>query len=207
MPALPFGIVDLRNNWISNPTHYQPNIGLTKIFWNADISDILERYREAMRSGAQEEWLNGLEAEGLSHKLDVIRIERFERLKASARGSGSDDLSGVGYGRESQSRERKPELLHEDYLQTQTHVQYPGQRQKIFQHGSASGVSNQSIDSQLMNSHPKAVQHHAPNGTKNGMLDLIIFYALCSQQSPVSLRNAPPLHLVVVVLCSGSANS
>lgn len=185
MPALPFGIVDLRNNWISNPTHYQPNIGLTKIFWNADISDILERYREAMRNGAQEEWLNGLEAEGLSHKLDVMRIERFERLKVIARGTGSDDLSGVGYGRESRSRERQPELLHEDYLQTQTHVKCPDQRRKIGQHGSASGVSNQSINSQ-----PQAAQHHTPNGPKNGMLDLVISYALCSQQSPAM---PPPL--------------
>lgn len=157
-----------------------------------------------MRNGAQEEWLNGLEAEGLSHKLDVMRIERFERLKVIARGARSDDLSGVGYGGGSQSRERQPELLHEDYLQTQAHVKCLDQRQKICQHGSASGVSNQSIDSQLMNSQSQTAQHHTPDGLKNGMLDLVIFYALCSRQSPAM---SPPLHLVVIVFCSGSANS
>ncbi|KAI5850419.1 hypothetical protein DFP73DRAFT_472728 [Morchella snyderi] len=89
LTSLPFGIIDLRNNWISNSTHYQPDIGLTRIFWNADIQDILERYQEARDMKAQEEWLKGLEAEGMAHKLDIIRIERFENMKIN----GSDSRS------------------------------------------------------------------------------------------------------------------
>lgn len=195
MPALPFGIVDLRNNWISNPTHYQPNIGLTKIFWNADISDVLGRYQEAIDTGAQEEWLNGLEAEGLAHKLDVMRIERFERRKISSQGPGSDYATEVSYGKGLHPRERQPELPYEDYLQKQAHVQYPDQQQKI---GSAGDISNQSFVSQPMGSSPKTVQRQVPDGPKDGILNL-------SSYPSLSLLTAliPPL---TPVLCSKSVS-
>ncbi|KAL7276372.1 hypothetical protein RUND412_000639 [Rhizina undulata] len=96
LSALPFGIVDVRNNWISNPPHYQPNIGLTKIFWNADIKDIIQRYEHAKEMGAEEEWLKGLESEGLAHKLDVLRIERFEKTRPRLNGEAGG--LAINYG-------------------------------------------------------------------------------------------------------------
>lgn len=187
MPALPFGIVDLRNNWISNPTHYQPNIGLTKIFWNTDISDVLRRYQEAIDIGAQEEWLNGLEAEGLAHKLDVMRIERFERRMVSSQGPGSDCATEVSYGKGLHSRERQLELPYEDYLQKQAHVQYPDQQQKIVQNESAGDVSNQSFASQPMGPYPKTVQCRAPDGPNDGILNLSSYTPPLSVDGPLYL--------------------
>lgn len=166
LPALLFGIVDLRNNWISNPTHYQPNIGLTKIFWNADISDVLGRYQEAIDVGAQEEWLSGLEAEGQAHKLDVMEIERFERRRISPRGPRSDDAAEVVRGKELQPRGRQPELPHEDYLRKQVHVQCLDQQQNIGQNESAGGVNNRLFVSQSISSYSKAIHHQV---YKNGV--------------------------------------
>lgn len=111
LTPLPFGIVDLRNNWISNSTHYQPNIGLTRIFWNADIQDILERYQEAKDMKAQEEWLKGLEAEGMAHKLDIIRIERFENMKIN----GPDSRSACAGGNGAELGLLQGDLLQKEY--------------------------------------------------------------------------------------------
>lgn len=96
MSALPFGIVDLRNNWISNPTHYQPNIGLTKVFWNADITDIVKRYDNATEIGIRKEWLKSLAAEGSAHKLDIIKIEKFETDERTVPGTEVGNTSETG---------------------------------------------------------------------------------------------------------------
>ncbi|KAH8145105.1 uncharacterized protein LAJ45_10885 [Morchella importuna] len=121
LTPLPFGIVDLRNNWISNSTHYQPNIGLTRIFWNADIQDMLERYQEAKDMRAQEEWLKGLKAEGMAHKLDIIRIERFENMQIN----GSDSRSAYAGGSYPGGNSAELGLLQGEFLQKEYTVQ-PG---------------------------------------------------------------------------------
>lgn len=192
MPALPFGIVDLRNNWISNPTHYQPNIGLTKIFWNADISDVLGRYQEAIDVGAQEEWLSGLRAEGKAHKLDVMEIERFERRRISPQRPRSDGATEVIHGEESRPRGRKTELLPEDYLQKQVHVQCLDQQQNIGQNESAGGANSRSFVSQSMVSYPKALQHQVH---KNGVLDISSYTRLSLLSGPAP---EPPVTLPLI---------
>lgn len=35
--TVPFGMIDHNDNWVPNPADYKPRIGLTKIFWIADI--------------------------------------------------------------------------------------------------------------------------------------------------------------------------
>lgn len=199
MLALPFGIVDLRNNWISNSTHYQPNIGLTKIFWNADISDILGRYQEAIDIGAQDEWLSGLEAEGQAHKLDVMEIEKFERRRIiSLQGPRSDDAVEV-HAKELQPRGRQTELPHEDYLQKQVHVQCFDQQQNIGQNESAGDANNWSFVPQSMGSYSKALQHRL---RKNGVLN--ISPPLLS--TPVSNPEPPIILPLIHVLCSKSSS-
>ena len=79
--ALPFGMVDAQDNWIPNPIDYQPNIGITKIYWNGDLVSIKERYREAKEMLAADEWLKGLESERDSQLQDVQRLERFEKTR------------------------------------------------------------------------------------------------------------------------------
>lgn len=61
--------------------------GLTKVYWNADLKSIKERFAEAKAMNAEEEWLKGLESEGIENKLDVIRMESFES-RWLARGKG-----------------------------------------------------------------------------------------------------------------------
>lgn len=43
--------------------------------------------------GVQDEWLKGLEGEGVAHKLDVLRVERFEKFKG-----GRKNLRSAGAG-------------------------------------------------------------------------------------------------------------
>jgi hypothetical protein len=79
--GLPFGMVDVQDNWIPDPTSYQPNIGITRIFWNKDLESIKERYQEAKEMLAADEWLKGLESERDSYLQDIERIERFEQTR------------------------------------------------------------------------------------------------------------------------------
>ena len=87
--ALSFGMVDAQDNWIPSPIDYQPNIGMTKIYWNEDLVSVKERYREAKEMLAADEWLKGLESERDSQLQDVQRLERFERNRPAdlARGN------------------------------------------------------------------------------------------------------------------------
>jgi len=62
-----------------------PGGGLTKVYWNADLKSIKERYEEAKAMNAEEEWLKGLESEGIEHKIDIIRMETFESRRAKGK--------------------------------------------------------------------------------------------------------------------------
>lgn len=126
--------------------------------------------------GAQEEWLNGLEAEGLAHKLDVMRIERFERLNIIVQETTSDDASEIGYGKESQLKQRQPDFsqqTHGDRSQQQVYAQGPHQRHRKI---SIVSASNLSASPQSIDSRPKFVQGHSIDGPKNGMLDIFLSY-------------------------------
>jgi hypothetical protein len=86
--ALPFGMVDVKDNWIPSPISYQPNIGITKIYWNKYLDSIRDRYQEAKEMLAADEWLKGLESERDSQMQDIERIERFEKTRSA-------DMTGV----------------------------------------------------------------------------------------------------------------
>lgn len=178
MPVLPFGIVDLRNNWISNPTHYQPNIGLTKVFWNADIGDILERYQEATEMRAQEKWLKDLEEKGLAHNHDVTRIEKFEKLKTSG-----NIVLGVGLEGtpeiveiESQSRQQQhglPQKTHGDYIKERGPIKHPHQHH-------SNSINDTAGYPQTMSSQPRLDVHRqsfdGPRMSRNSMIDLLFSF-------------------------------
>jgi hypothetical protein len=74
-------MVDVQDNWIPDPSSYQPNIGITRIYWNKDLESIKERYQEAKEMLAADEWLKGLESEHNSYLQDIERIERFEQTR------------------------------------------------------------------------------------------------------------------------------
>ncbi|KAA8908644.1 hypothetical protein FN846DRAFT_1020938 [Sphaerosporella brunnea] len=88
--GLPFGMVDVQDNWIPDPTSYQPNIGITRIYWNKDVESIKERYQEAKEMLAADEWLKGLESERDSYLQDIERIERFEQTRLPEVSSASE---------------------------------------------------------------------------------------------------------------------
>jgi hypothetical protein len=81
-------MVDVKDNWIPSPISYQPNIGITKIYWNKDLDSMRDRYQEAKEMLAADEWLKGLESERDSQMQDIERIERFEKTR-------STDIAGV----------------------------------------------------------------------------------------------------------------
>lgn len=191
LTPLPFGIVDLRNNWISNSTHYQPNIGLTRIFWNADIQDMLERYQEAKDMRAQEEWLKGLKAEGMAHKLDIIRIERFENMQIN----GSDSRSAYAGGSYPGGNSAELGLLQGEFLQKEYTVQ-PGnihnddqcrEGPALHQNPSVNLDNNSVTKSSAVSIESKAglllCEPESASGVKNCMMDPL----LRSQLSPYIL--------------------
>lgn len=71
-------MLDTSDEWVPNIHSSRPITGFTKLYWNADIESIRERYDEAKAMCAQEEWLKGLESEGQTNKVDVARMESFE---------------------------------------------------------------------------------------------------------------------------------
>ncbi|RPB24720.1 hypothetical protein L211DRAFT_848553 [Terfezia boudieri ATCC MYA-4762] len=85
LTALPFGFIDASGQWVPNAMVQCPGGGLTKVYWNADLKSIKERYDEAKAMNAEEEWLKGLESEGIEHKIDIIRMETFESRRAKGK--------------------------------------------------------------------------------------------------------------------------
>lgn len=81
--GLPFGMVDMKNNWVPEPSSYQADIGITKIYWNKDLESIKHRYQEAKDMLASDEWLKGLESERNSYMQDIERMERFEKTRSA----------------------------------------------------------------------------------------------------------------------------
>ena len=101
--ALPYGFIDASGQWFQNAQNQRPAAGLTKVYWNADIKSIRERYEDAKAMNAAEEWLKGLEGEGIENKVDVIRMESFEsrwstRVKSKSMGSSAKPPSQGGAG-------------------------------------------------------------------------------------------------------------
>ncbi|KAI5804945.1 hypothetical protein EDC01DRAFT_641443 [Geopyxis carbonaria] len=82
LSALPFGVVDDSDCWVSSTPNFQPTVGAWKIYWNRDIENIVERYTEVKEMLAEEEWLKGLDSERDAHMQDIQRIEKFERLRS-----------------------------------------------------------------------------------------------------------------------------
>jgi len=88
--GLAFGMVDMKYNWIPEPSSYQENIGITKIYWNKDLETIRHRYQEVKEMLASEEWLKGLESKRNSFMQDIERMEKFEAMRSAALGTVSD---------------------------------------------------------------------------------------------------------------------
>ena len=68
-----------------NTMGQRPGVGLTKVYWNADLKSIKERYEEAKAMNAEEEWLKGLESEGIENRVDISRMETFESRRAKGK--------------------------------------------------------------------------------------------------------------------------
>lgn len=79
--GLPFGMVDMKNNWVPEPSSYQADIGITKIYWNKDLESIKHRYQEVEEMLASDEWLKGLESKRNFYMQDIERMERFEKTR------------------------------------------------------------------------------------------------------------------------------
>lgn len=94
LTALPFGFIDASGQWVHNALSQRSTEGLTKVYWNKDLKSIRERYEEAKAMNAEEEWLKGLETEGIGNKVDVIRMESFESRWFS-RGKGRPSANGT----------------------------------------------------------------------------------------------------------------
>lgn len=78
---MPFGMVDMQDNWVPNPQGYKPNIGLAKIFWNPELEHIKIRYNEAKDMLAEDEWLKGIESERDYQTQEFDRITKFEKTQ------------------------------------------------------------------------------------------------------------------------------
>ncbi|KAI5816622.1 hypothetical protein BZA77DRAFT_58241 [Pyronema omphalodes] len=80
LDSMLFGMVDVKDNWVTNPCNYRPNIGLTRLYWINDLESTREEYEQAKEMSAADEWLKGLDKE---RNLQLQEIERIEKWEAS----------------------------------------------------------------------------------------------------------------------------
>lgn len=76
--AIPFGMIDDTERWIPNPAAYQPNIGLTRIYWKDDITKAMAEFEEAKLQSREELWVKNREDELEYILRGIHKLESFE---------------------------------------------------------------------------------------------------------------------------------
>lgn len=126
-------------------------LGLTKVYWNADLKSIKERYEEARAMNAEEEWLKGLESEGIANKIDIIRMETFESRRAKGKQIANfpkTPVHGANYAAKAKANwhqlQGNPSVAHSPQAHNFTPSIHPGMMQMSFplrQHGHSAPIT------------------------------------------------------------------
>ncbi|KAF8426250.1 hypothetical protein EV426DRAFT_20841 [Tirmania nivea] len=181
LTALPFGFIDALGQWVPNGMGQRPG-GLTKVYWNADLESIKERYEEAKAMNAEEEWLKGLESEGVENKIDIIRMESFESRRAKGKPIANftkTPVQGANYAAKAKANwhqlQGNPSVSHLPQAPHFTPSVHPGMMQMSFsprQHGHSAPIIFPTLQGPLtpggswsggFNSQPALPkQHHQP---------------------------------------------
>ncbi|KAI9797149.1 MAG: hypothetical protein M1825_006253 [Sarcosagium campestre] len=74
-----------------------PNVQLTKLFFKADVDDVLQRFNEVKSLGpaATEEWIKGLEGQGKARTSDACRWERWYLAGGASSVSGLSQVEAL----------------------------------------------------------------------------------------------------------------
>lgn len=97
--AIPFGMIDDSEQWIPNPSAYQPNIGLTRIYWKEDIVKALDEFEQAKLHSREEFWVKDREEElefilrGI-HKLESFEADVRQNVRSVEEDTNGRDRSG-----------------------------------------------------------------------------------------------------------------